>query len=306
MLNLKNKKVLVTGGAGFIGSHTVDALIREGARVIVVDNLSTGRKQNLNPRAKFYKINIKGPQIEKIILKERPAIIYHFAFFVSLPDSTQNPILDLDCLVGSVRILKAVRQLTGFEKFIFASSGFVYGNSQNIPHRETDAIDPISSYIVAKRAVENYLQFFNQVFNVPYVILRYATVYGPRQVKGAMADYIRQLSKNRQAKIWGNGEKTRDYIYIDDVVSVNMGVLNLKNNYMNQIFNVGTGQETTLNHLYKSIAKILRKTPSPIYLPDRSGELMRFALSSEKLTRALRWRPKVSLEQGLRNILKSK
>jgi len=303
---LKNKKILVTGGAGFIGSHTVDALIKKGAKVIIVDNLSTGRKENLNPKARFYQLNIADPKIEKIIEKEKPEIIYHFAFFVSVPKSTQNPLLDSDCLIGSVRILMAVNRLKVFNKFVFASSGFLYGNSQTLPHKEISPIDPISSYIVTKRAVENYLEFFKKVFGVPYVIMRYATVYGPRQIKGAMADYIKKLSTNKQAKIWGNGKKTRDYVFIEDVVRANLMMLDINKDHPDPIFNIGTGVETTLNNLYIKIANLLKKKPAPIYFPDRPGELLRFALDSSKIKKELGWQTKIFLDQGLKKLLATK
>lgn len=305
-MQLKDKKILVTGGAGFIGSHTVDALINKGAKVVVVDNLSTGRKENLNPKAKFYKLNIKSPKIEEIIKKEKPEIIYHFAFFVSVPKSTQNPMLDMDCLIGSVRILKAVKQLRFFNKFVFASSGFLYGNSQTLPHKETFPIDPISSYIVTKKTVENYLQFFKEVFGIPYVVMRYATVYGPRQVKGAMADYIRKLSANKQADIWGDGRKTRDYVFVEDVVRANLMALDTNESYTSPIFNIGTGIETTLNDLYKKIADLLKKESAPNYFPDRPGELLRFALDSSKIKKELNWQPKIFLDQGLKKLLATK
>jgi UDP-glucose 4-epimerase len=316
-MQLKNKKVLVTGGAGFIGSHTVDALINKGAKVVVVDNLSTGRKENLNPeyfqrkngaspRAKFYKLNIKSPKIEEIIKKEKPEIVYHFAFFVSVPESTQNPMLDMDCLIGSVRMLMAVNQLKVFDKFIFASSGFLYGNSQTLPHKETSPIDPISSYIVTKKTVENYLQFFKEVFGIPYVVMRYATVYGPRQVKGAMADYIRKLSADKQADIWGDGKKTRDYVFIEDVVNANLMALGIDKNHPIPIFNIGTGIETTLNDLYKKIADLLKKESAPNYFPDRPGELLRFALDFSKIKKELNWQAKISLDQGLKKLLATK
>jgi UDP-glucose 4-epimerase len=315
-MNIKGKKILVTGGAGFIGSHTVDALIKEGAKVVVIDNLSTGIKENLNPeyfqrkngaspRVKFYKLNIKSPKIEEIIKKEKPEIIYHFAFFVSVPESSQNPLLDTDCLIGSVRMLKAVRELKNFKKFIFASSGFLYGNNKSLPFREDSPVHSISSYIVAKQAVESYLKFFKEVFGIPYVVLRYATVYGPRQIKGAMADYIKKLSSGKQAEFWGNGLKTRDYVYIDDVIRANLLALNVKSNHLNPVFNVGTGKETSLNTLYQKIADLLDKKVKPIYYPDRPGELIRFILDSSKIKKELGWKPTISLDQGLVKLLKS-
>jgi UDP-glucose 4-epimerase len=302
-MDLKNKKILATGGAGFIGSHTVDALVKRGAKVIIVDNLVTGRKENLNPRAKFYKLNIADQKIENIFKKEKPEIIYHFAFNVLVPKSVENPLVDVDSIVGSINILKNAQKY-GVKKIIFSSSGFIYGNTKNLPAKETEPVDPISPYVVAKNAVENYLRFFNKAYGLPYVIFRYAAVYGPRQVTGAMADYIRKLAAGKQAEIWGDGTKTRDYVFIDDVVRANLLVLDLPGNYPDPVFNIGTGIETTLNELYWKIARLLKKEPKPIYLPDRPGEQIRYSLDYSKIKEALGWEPKYNLEEGLRLKLK--
>jgi len=299
-----NKKILVTGGAGFIGSHTVDALIKKGAEVVIIDNLVTGRKENLNPKAKFYKLNISDLNVEKVFQKEKPEIVYHFAFNVLVPESTKNPLIDMDSIIGSVNILKNAKQYE-VKKIVFASSGFIYGNNKNLPCKETEPIEPFLSYTVAKNTVENYLQFFNKTYGLSYIILRCATVYGERQIKGAMADYIRKLAAGKQAEIWGNGNKTRDYVYIDDVVRANLLSLELPPDYSDPVFNVGTGIETTLNNLYRKIAELLDKKVEPIYLPDRQGELVRFCLDYSKIKKALDWEPKYNLDEGLELKLKA-
>jgi len=304
-MDLKNKKVLVTGGAGFIGSHTVDALIKEGAKVVVVDNLSTGSKENINPLAKFYKINIADQEVEEVVEKEEPEIIYHFSFFVLVPKSVENPLLDMDNLVGSIRILKKIKEMGIIKKIIFSSSGFVYGNTENLPAKETEPINLASPYAVAKIAVENYLKFYKQAFSLPYVILRYSAVYGPRQITGAMADYIQKLSGGEQAEIWGDGNKTRDYVYIEDVVRANLLSLDVPNNHRDPIFNIGTGIETTLNTLYKKIAGLLEKEARPVYYPDRPGEQIRYCLDNSKAKREIGWEPRYSLDEGLKLKLKS-
>jgi len=302
-MNLKNKKILVTGGAGFIGSHTVDALINQGARVVVVDNLFTGRKENLNPQAKFYQINIADPKIEEILEKEKPEFIYHFAFFVLVPKSVENPLLDMDCLVGSLRILQRAKNL-GVKKVVLSSSGFLYGNTKNLPAKETEPVMPISPYIVTKDAVENYLRFYYSAYKLPYVILRYSAVYGPRQVTGAMADYIRKLAQDQQAEIWGDGNKTRDYVFIKDVVNANLLALDVSENHPNPVFNIGTGVETTLNAVYEKIADLLSKKSQPIYHPDRPGEQIRYCLDNSKAKKELGWQPKINLDEGLKLFLK--
>lgn len=298
-MDLQGKRVLVTGGAGFIGSHTVDALIERGAHVIVVDNLSTGRIENVNPAATFYEISIADQGMEEIMEREKPDIVYHFSFFVLVPKSAENPLLDMDNITGSIRILQKAKE-TGLRKFVFLSSGFLYGNTKNLPVKETEPISPVSPYVVAKQAIEGYLEFYRKAFAIPYVTLRYAAIYGPRQVTGAMADYIRQLGSGRQAEIWGDGEKTRDYVYVDDAVEANLLALDVPDDHPRPIFNIGTGMETTLNTLYRKIADLLGRKAGPVYHPDRPGEQMRYCLDSAEARRHLRWHPKVPLDRGLR------
>lgn len=301
-MNIVNKKILVTGGAGFIGSHVVDYLIKNGADVFIIDNLSTGRKENINPKARFYEINIADLKIKEIFEKEKPEIVYHFAFNVLVPKSVENPLIDMDSISGSLNIL-INSQKNGVKKIIFSSSGFIYGNTNNLPAKETEPVSPISPYVVAKYTVENYLKFFHKAYGLQYVIFRNAAVYGPKQITGAMADYIRKLKAGEQAEIWGDGSKTRDYIYIDDVVEANLLALDLPDNFLDPVFNIGSGKETTLNQLYFKIAEILDKRANPIYHPDRLGEQMRYCLDNSKIKEALKWSPKYNLDDGLSTIL---
>ncbi|KPJ55312.1 hypothetical protein AMJ47_00335 [Parcubacteria bacterium DG_72] len=298
-MNIENKTILITGGAGFIGSHMVDALIKKGAKVIVVDNLITGRKENLNPKAVFYQMNIASPDLENIFKDHMPEIIYHFAFNVLVPKSVDNPIVDIDSIAGSIRLLTYAKDYN-VKKVIFSSSGFVYGNTLNLPAKETEPIIPITPYVIAKRTVEDYLGFFKKNFGLNYVILRNAAVFGPRQVTGAMADYIRRLKKGEQADIWGDGSKTRDYVYISDVVRANFLALDLADDFKDPVFNIGTGKETTLAELYRKLADILGKENKPNYLQDRKAEQIRYCLDFSKAKEVLGWEPKVSLEQGLK------
>lgn len=300
---LSGQKVMVTGGAGFIGSHTVDALINNGAEVMVVDNLLTGREENINPEARFYNLNIADPEIEVIMEKEKPAIVYHFAFFVLVPKSVKTPLLDMDCLIGTLRILQKAKDLK-IKKIIYSSSGFVYGNNPNLPVSESEPFDYVSAYTVSKSATENYLKFFYKTYSLPYVILRYSAIYGPRQITGAMADYIRKLAKDQQAEMWGDGNKTRDYVFINDVVRANLLSLNIPDGHINPVFNIGTATETTLNVLYKKIADILGKEAKPIYYADRPGEQIRYCLDYFKAKEELGWKPKYTLDEGLKITIK--
>jgi len=180
-MDFKNKKFLVAGGAGFIGSATVSELIKRGAKVVIVDNLVTGRKENINEKAKFYQINIADPKLENIFKKEKPEIVYNFAFNVLVPKAVENPLIEMDSISGGLNILMNCKKY-GVKKIIFSSSGFLYGNTKNLPAKETEPVSPISPYIVSKNAVENYIRFFNKAYGLPYVIFRYAAVYGPGQI----------------------------------------------------------------------------------------------------------------------------
>lgn len=301
--SFKGKKVLVAGGAGFIGSHTVDALVEAGAVVVVLDNFSTGKKENLNPGAKFYDLNIAEPETEKIIEAESPDIIYNFAFFVLVPKSVEDPLLDLDCMAGMLRILKGARKLKQC-RVIYASSGFLYGNTLNLPVSEDEPFEYVTPYTVAKVAAENYLSFFKQTFGLRYVVLRYAAVYGPRQVTGAMADYIRKLAAGEQAEMWGDGEKTRDYVYIKDVVRANLMAPDAAEDVAEPVYNLGTGLETKLNDLYRSIAALLGKEGRPIYYDDRAAEQMRYCLDASRIKNNIGWEPEYTLEEGLKETLR--
>lgn len=305
MRDLDGMRVLVAGGAGFIGSHTVDALVRAGARVAVVDNLLTGRRQNLPSAATFYEVNIADARFSEIVRQERPDVIYHFAFYVLVPNSVQNPLLDMDAVTGSVRLLQEARAL-GVRKIVFASSGFLYGNTSTLPVTEAAPVDPVSPYALAKHTVEGYLRFFHHTHRVPYVVLRYAAVYGPGQVTGAMSDYIRKLSGGEQAEIWGDGTKTRDYVYIEDVVNANLLALAVPPDHPAPVFNIGTGIETTLNDLYRRIASLLGVEARPIYRPDRPGEQMRYCLDYTKARQELGWTPRWKLDEGLRRTLQAR
>ncbi|XOA42577.1 MAG: NAD-dependent epimerase/dehydratase family protein [Candidatus Nealsonbacteria bacterium] len=304
-MEIKNKKFLVTGGAGFIGSSMVNNLISKGANVVIIDNLVTGRRENLNSKAKFYEMNIADQKIQSIFEKERPEFIYHFAFNVLVPKSVKNPLMDMDSIVGSLNILQNAKNY-GVKKIVFSSSGFIYGNNPNLPVKENAPFEPASPYAVAKYAVEKYLEFFKRAYNLSYVILRYAAVYGHGQVTGAMADYIRKLRLGKQAEIYGDGMKTRDYVYIDDVVRANLLALDLSDGYQDPVFNVSTGIETTLNDLYKNIADLLNREAKPIYLADRPGEQIRYSLDYSRIKDVLGWQPKTDLNLGLKLILRSR
>ena len=287
MGNLK-LKILVTGGAGFIGSHLVDALIKKGARVSVIDNLSTGRKENINPKATFYHMDMNDKKVAGIFKKEKPEIVFHFAYNTSIHRSVKDPLFDARSITGSLNVFQSACT-SGVKKIIMASSAMV-------------ACQPVSPYAISKLATENYAQFFGRTYGIPVVILRYSTVYGPRQIHGAMADYIRKISIGRGGEMYGDGKLTRDFVYIDDIIRANLLALDYKGKEL--IFNLGSSKETTLNNLHQKIARLFNK-PSlkPIYHPVRLGEVFRFCVSYKKAKKELSWQPTVNLDEGLRKTI---
>lgn len=316
-------KILVTGGAGFIGSHLVDALIKKGHRVIIIDNLSTGERQNINPKAKFYKIDIRSSKIEAIFGKEKPQIVYHCAAQINLRKSIENPIYDTEVnILGSLNILQnfiRVNQRRNLRKslFIFSSTGgAIYGQTKKIPTPETEQAQPTSPYGLNKLTFEKFLEIYRQLYGLNYVALRYANVYGPRQntkaEAGVVAIFIEQLLRGQTPTINGSGKQTRDYIYVDDVVRANLLFLKPKimshiRSNIGMIFNVGTGKETSVNQIFEKINNFLEgftcRRVKPFYGSAIPGELMRSALDCSKIKK-LGWQPKISLDKGIIKTIK--
>jgi len=293
-------KILVTGGAGFIGSHLVDRLIKEGHRVFVIDDLSTGRKENLNKKAKFYKADIRNSKIFKIFKKERPEIVFHYAAQIDVQKSLETPIKDADInILGTVNILENCKKYK-VKKFIFASSIGIYGEPENLPVTENHPLNPISPYPITKIAIEKYLNYY-QTQGLNFVSLRYSNVFGPRQSSqgegGVIAIFIDKLFKNKKPIIFGSGYQTRDFLYIDDAVSA--AIKSLKTP-PGSIYNVGTNKEITINSLLELISRTLNKSIKPIFKPQRPGEIIKSRIDYSKIKKELNWQPKVDLEKGIR------
>lgn len=298
------RNVLVTGGAGFIGSHLVDALLGQGCKVSVIDDLSTGREQNLDPRATLYRLNTTDSGgVFAAFERERPELVFQLAANTNVPRSVSDPLYDFQTLHGAVHVIEACRRY-GVKKIVYVSSGFIYGNTEHRPVKESEPFFPLSPYGITKRTIEHYLSFYREVYELPYALVRPATVYGPRQAHGAMADYIRTLASGGQAEIYGDGCKTRDYVFVADAIEALLGIVGLPDEFPEPQFNFGTGEETTLNELYGAIAQLLGKKAAPVYRPARSGELERYSLDSGKLRRAIGWEPRFSLQRGLEETLR--
>ncbi len=304
-MQVKHKKILVTGGAGFIGSHLVDALITREADVFIIDDLSTGRKENINSKAKFYHLDMADPAVARIIKKEKPEIVFHLGFNTNVPKSVDDPLFDARGITCSLNIyINSIE--SGVKKIVMASSAFVYGNQSPrvFPVTEKNDVQPVSPYAISKIASENYLRYFHNVSNLPIVILRYGTVYGPRQVTGAMADYIRKLSAGLAADMYGDGNLTRDYVYVDDIVRANLLALGFNKKNIEPIFNLGSGVEITLNELHQRIADILyRSDIKPAYHPARRGDISRFCVSNDEAKKHLKWQPQTGLDVGLKKTI---
>jgi len=297
-------KIVVTGGAGFIASHIVDAYISLGHEVVVVDNLSTGRKEFINKKARFYQVDIRNKdKIHEIFIKEKPEIINHHAAQISVRSSVEDPINDAQInILGLLNLMEEGRRI-GIKKVIFASSGgVVYGEARRLPTPEDYyPLQPLSPYGVTKLASEYYLNYYYQTYKIPYLAIRYSNVYGPRQnpygEAGVVAIFTLKLLKGQTPLINGDGRQTRDYIYIGDVVEVNKIALSTS---VVGSFNVGTGIETNVIEIYRNLKDIIKTEVASRHGPAKFGEQKRSCLSGRLAREKLGWEAKVNLKEGLR------
>jgi UDP-glucose 4-epimerase len=300
-------KVLVTGGAGFIGSHVTDRLIEAGIEVVVLDDFSSGKRASVHPRARLHEADIGADGIRQLFERERFDCVDHHAAQMNVRRSVDDPIFDARVnILGSLNLLQAA-VATGVKKFVFASTGgAIYGEQLTFPADETHQTCPMSPYGIAKLAVEKYLAFYEDVYSLAYTALRYANVYGPRQdphgEAGVVAIFGQRLLSQEAAIINGDGEQTRDFIYVDDVVHANVLAVTTD---LQGIYNVGTGIETSVNVLHAYLAKHSGATAAPRHGPPKAGEQRRSVLDSRKLQAATRWAPTVSLDEGLRRTIAS-
>jgi UDP-glucose 4-epimerase len=295
-------KIVVTGGAGFIGSHVVDAYVAAGHDVLVVDDLSTGKRENLNPRARFHQLDIQDPATAELVRRERPDVLNLHAAQMDVRRSVADPLFDARVnILGTVNVLDAARQ-AGVRKVLFVSSGgAVYGEQETYPAPESHPTNPVSPYGVSKRAGELYAFFFQAEYGLPFVALRYANVYGPRQdphgEAGVVAIFSGRMLQNEPVTINGDGEQTRDYVFVGDVARAS--VLALERPVTGPL-NIGTGIETDVNEL----ARLLRAATgsrSPVsHGPAKSGEQRRSVIDCRRAAAELGWRPEVPLADGLR------
>ncbi len=294
-------KILVTGGAGFIGSHVVDRLVQEGHELVVVDNLSTGKRKNINRAAEFYKVDITTPSLERVFRKERPALVIHLAAQMNVRRSVAEPTYDANInILGTLNLLDhAVK--AGARKVIFASSGgAIYGEQEQFPAPETHQTMPLSPYGISKLAGEHYLRYYRQASGIQTVSLRFANVYGPRQdpegEAGVVSVFAQKLLHGEQPIINGNGRQTRDFIFVDDIVEAHLAVMGKD---AEGTYNVGTGDETTVNQLFRLLADLINPACKEVHGPAKRGEQLRSVVDASKLKRELGWDTRTSLKEGL-------
>ncbi|MDI9524126.1 MAG: NAD-dependent epimerase/dehydratase family protein [Candidatus Cloacimonadota bacterium] len=299
-------KILITGGAGFIGSHVADACLEAGHQVVVVDDLSSGNFANLNPAVKFYQLDIRDPALDEVFAAEKPDVVNHHAAQISVPRSVTEPLLDAQInILGLVNVLEnCVKH--HIKKVIFISTGgAIYGEAEEYPTTEDYPPQPLSVYAINKFAGENYLRFYQHQYGLEYTVLRYANVFGPRQIAqgeaGVVSIFVEKLLQDSAPTIYAYPDDPegmiRDYVYVKDVVRANLAVLDRGSN---EVFNIGTCEETTTSQLYKTILWQLGKKIQPLKGPARKGDLRRSMLDNSKAFKELGWSPIYSLEDGIR------
>ena len=298
---VESKTVLVTGGAGFIGSHLVDRLLELGHRVVVLDDLSSGRLSNLSNRINFHHTDINEAKLDETFSRENPQLVFHLAAQVSVSTSMRNPLMDAEAnILGTLRLLEASRR-HGVEKFIYSSTGgALYGDPEYIPCDEDHPIRPLSPYGLAKSVSEKYLELYNKMFILNYAALRYGNVYGPRQdpngEAGVIAIFSQAMLEGKQPVIFGSGEQERDFVYVQDVVDANLLAIN---DNVTGAYNIGSGKSTSVNRIFQMLRDLYRFRKAPLKSPARLGDVLKISLNSEKSLREMGWRPKTGLEEGL-------
>jgi UDP-glucose 4-epimerase len=300
-------KIVITGGAGFIGSHIVDAYVADGHEVHIIDDFSTGREVNINPKAEVHRLDIIDSKAVELLLELKPDVLNHHAAQMDVRRSVADPAFDARVnIIGFVNLLEGCARAR-VSKVIFASSGgAVYGDKEPIPAGEDHATEPLSPYGVSKRTGELYLGYYHGAFGLPYVALRYANVYGPRQSSqgeaGVVAIFIDRLLSGQSPVINGDGKQTRDYVFVADVVAANLAAL--RTHFVGAV-NIGTGRETDVVTISKSLKTRLESKISPIHGPAKTGEQRRSCLAIGLAAQVLGWQPSVSLDEGLQRTVES-
>lgn len=294
--------ILVTGGAGFIGSHLVDALIEKGYNVSVIDDLSTGKEENLNPNSHIYRIKVQDGEVEELFKRERFSYLFHLAAQVDVRKSCKDPLQDASSnIMGTLNLLFLAKKYR-VKKFIFSSSGGVMYGDVQLPAQEGDPERPLSPYGIAKLTAELYIKLFGGA--LPYTILRYANVYGERQdpcgEAGVVSIFIQKMLHKEPCVLYGYGKPQRDYLYVKDVVRATILCMDKGKN---ETINIGTGRTTSVEQLYSLLKKIVGDDTAGVSQPLRAGELNSNCLSIEKAKRELGWKPQTQIKDGLLRVV---
>ena len=300
-------RVMVTGGAGFIGSHIVDGLVECGHEVFVVDNLAEGNQRNVNPCAHLFDVSINDPDgLARAFAEAKPDVVSHHAAQISVRNSMSDPAHDAQVnIIGSLNVLQC-SVMQGVERFIFASTSVVYAKPIHLPMDETHPLRPESVYGVSKLSVENFIRLYSDTYGIKHKILRYGNVFGPRQnphgEAGVVAIFTRQFMRGEQPTIFGDGTKTRDYIFISDVVSANVIALDAVGD--NDTYNIARGVGVSDLEIFDAVGAACDSSTQPKYAPVRPGEPQHLSLDPAKAMQALSWQPHVDLSGGIMQVVR--
>jgi len=310
------EKFLVTGGAGFIGSHIVEALAKRGKKVRILDNFSTGKMENIEDFFKKYN-NRNSLEVIKEDLRDKNTVdnavkdvdyIFHLGALTSVFRSVEDTITTSEVnIIGTLNILNAAKS-SGVKRVIYASSSSAYGDSPKLPKKEEMETNPLSPYAVSKLACEDYCKVFKHLYGLETVILRYFNVFGPRQdpdsqYAAVIPKFIKMVLNNNKPTIYGDGEQTRDFTYIDNVVNANLQALK-KNGILGEVFNIACGEKITINELVKEIGDILNRDVNPIYSEPRKGDVRDSIADISKAKNLLGYKPKIGFRKGLENTVR--
>jgi len=297
-------KCLITGGAGFIGSHLLNRLIKEGHKVCVLDNLIASKKTNLNFKVPFYNVDIQDTKVSDIFKKEKPEAVFHYAAQIDTQKSIENPVNNAKInILGALNILENCKKFK-IKKIIFPSTVGVYGEPKSLPIKENHSLSPIAPYAITKLTIEKYLNYY-QSQGLDFVVLRYSNIYGPGQPSDGggrgIANIINRILKGEKPVVFGEGKQTRDFLYIEDAVSATIKAMRSPPGV---IFNIGVNKETTIINLVKIISSLLNKEVKPLFRPLPRGVIIKSRVDFSKAKRELGWQPKYNLEKGLAKTIK--
>ena len=291
----------------------MDGFVERGYKVTVVDNLSTGKKENINSKAKFYNVDIRSSSLEDVFYEERPDIVDHHAAQICVSKSIREPSFDAEVnILGSLNLIKCSKKYN-VKRFIYASTGgAIYGEPDYLPCDEAHPVNPLSPYGVSKHMIEHYLYLYYINYGLDYRILRYSNVYGPRQdpygEAGVIAIFTERMLRNERVTINGDGDQERDFLYVSDVVRANLLSIEdfshfkivEKRKFSNFIHNLGTGKGTSVNKIFRMLKEITHYKLDPLHVPPKTGEVYKIVLNAERAKRELGWEPTVCLDEGLK------